>query len=153
MIGGDEIEGADDEDAEQVAHAFQDGWVQRLLIPRIHRSLCKKKNSQPPREGKHDEHRRQQRRTISLARHQEGEDQAGAGGENEAPGEDHQTCRLGPGVEALFQQCPQVDGDQREHAAVEQHIPCEDGSRVVMGGRHDEAVRPPEVEHEHHEAA
>jgi hypothetical protein len=118
-----------------------------------YRPACAIWNRQSPAERQQDEQGSQQRRLVGLARHQEAEDRAGAGGQHESPHQHGQPRRPRVAVEPALEHRPQVDGDEGDHAGVEKHVPGEHRLEVVVRRRDDHPVRPAQVEHQHHQAA
>ncbi|MDT4847294.1 hypothetical protein FQZ97_813440 [compost metagenome] len=153
VVDRHQVQRGGDEDTQQPGHAAPDRAVEPAALPRIHRGLGDQEDRQAPTEAQHDEQRRQQRRLVSLARDQEGEDRAGAGGQHEAPDQGRQAGRLRIHIHAPLEHRPQVDRDDGRHARVEEDVPGEDRFEVVVRGGDDHAIGPTQVQHQHHQAA
>ena len=104
---------------------------------------------QSPGEGHDKEHRRQYCRIISLPCDEKSEDQAGAGGQDNAPGEHDEAGGLDPAIHAPFQQGPRIYGDECKQPAVQHNIPGKYRGQIEIGCSDDNAVRTAKVQHQH----
>ena len=123
------------------------------VVPHVHRRLHDEEHREPPGEAHRDEQRRQQRRAVRRPGDEKREDRAGAGGQDDAPDERRESRGLRPGAKPRRHQRPQVDGDDREHARVQEHVPREHRREVVVRRGDDHAVGTAEVEHQHEQPA
>ena len=103
-----------------------------------------------------DEQRRHDRRVIGLAGDEKAEDGAGAGGERETPGERQPSddpSEPGRARSLTVHHREEIGRDDRHKARVEVDVPCEDRAEIVVRDGDEHALRPAEIEHQHHEAA
>ena len=146
--------GKDDEQALEAAQHLG----RHQLLPRLaaHHQEHENGEGEAIEEGGGDEQRRHDRRIIGLARDQEAEDRAGAGGQRETP--DEREPADGLAERRRFRRAPVHHGEQvgrhdQDEAAVEIDVPGEDRLEIVVRHRDEDADRPAEIEHQHHQAA
>jgi hypothetical protein len=100
-----------------------------------------------------DKHRCHDRGIIGLPCHQEAEDGAGAGGQDQPPDKRGHACSFGEIIHLAFHHHPQVHADHGHEAGVEHDVPGKDGLEVIVGHRHDQAIRATQVQYQYRQSA
>ena len=145
------------EDREQAAE-LADHFLRHQLGARLaaHHDQHEHGEGEAVEEGRGDEQGRHDRGIVEFARDQEAEDRAGAGRENEAPGEGEPADRLSErGVlrGAPIHHCEEVGRHDRHETRVEIDVPGEDRFEIVLQDRDDQPFRSAEIKHEHGQPA
>ena len=143
-----EVENRSDEHAKKIRKPLQHLVPQCTTGPPERGHQHQQENRQPQRERHDDEQGRQQRAVVMLACDEESEDRTGSGRQYQAPGECEQPGTPGVAVHAPLEHGPQINRDNGEKPRVEENIPGKDRLEVVVRHRDDQAVGPPEVEHQ-----